>query len=266
MEIYSDVGICPQFDCLWEHLTPLEHLNLFGRMKGLNGRDLKESVRYFLEVMQLTDYIDRKAGRLSGGNKRKLCVTNALIGGPDIQFFDEPSTGVDPIARRFLWNTLSQGLKLRNSAICMTTHTMEEAESLCTKIGILINGMFYTIGTPQQLRDKYGSGYTLTIKAREFDIFNQVLEKSFPNIRRLPNKQEGYYTLQIPKQEFEFYKAFRVCEVELKQRGLIEDFSLRQSSLEQVFLFFSKYQINKDGQDNEISLSYDDKQNATPIE
>jgi ABC-type multidrug transport system ATPase subunit len=60
--------------------------------------------------MQLDEYVKRKAGRLSGGNKRKLCVSNALIGGPCIQFFDEPSTGVDPIARRFLWRTLKKGV------------------------------------------------------------------------------------------------------------------------------------------------------------
>lgn len=109
-------------------------------MKGLSGTDLNESVEYFLQTMQLTEMVLKKAGELSGGNKRKLCVANALIGGPDVQFFDEPSTGVDPIARRFLWNTLTMGMKLRNSAICMTTHTMDEAESLCTKIGILIKG------------------------------------------------------------------------------------------------------------------------------
>lgn len=76
-------------------------------MKGLSGQELKEATEYFVNVMQLKDYVNVKAGQLSGGNKRKLCVTMALIGGPDMQFFDEPSSGVDPIARRFLWNTLS---------------------------------------------------------------------------------------------------------------------------------------------------------------
>jgi ABC-type multidrug transport system ATPase subunit len=149
MEIFNNVGICPQFDCLWTTLTPVEHLFLFGRMKGLSGRDLYESVRYFLQTMQLTDFIKTRAGQLSGGNKRKLCVANALIGGPDIQFFDEPSTGVDPIARRFLWNTLEQGQKLRNGSIVLTTHQMQEAETLCQKIGILINGRFKAYGSPQ---------------------------------------------------------------------------------------------------------------------
>ena len=85
MEIYQDVGICPQFDCLWQNLTPPEHLYLFGRMKGLSGTDLKMAVKYFLQTMQLTEFLHTKAERLSGGNKRKLCVSNALIGGPDIQ-------------------------------------------------------------------------------------------------------------------------------------------------------------------------------------
>lgn len=84
MEIYNDVGICPQFDCIWTNLTPMEHLYLFGRMKGLRGKDLDEAVEYFIKIMQLEDFRKTKAGNLSGGNKRKLCVSDALIGGPDI--------------------------------------------------------------------------------------------------------------------------------------------------------------------------------------
>jgi len=117
-------------------------------MKGLRGQDLHDAMHYFIEVMQLNDYVHVRAGRLSGGNKRKLCVSQALIGGPDMQFLDEPSSGVDPIARRFLWNTLTQSLKLRDAAIVLTTHSMHEAETLCNKIGILINGRFQCIGSP----------------------------------------------------------------------------------------------------------------------
>lgn len=84
MDIYTDVGICPQFDSLYENLSVADHLKLFGRMKGLTGSDLKESVDYFIQIMQLSEYRNRAAGKLSGGNKRKLCVTIALIGGPDM--------------------------------------------------------------------------------------------------------------------------------------------------------------------------------------
>ncbi|EGR27806.1 hypothetical protein IMG5_188760 [Ichthyophthirius multifiliis] len=252
MQIYQDVGICPQFDCLWESLTPPEHLYLFGRMKGLTGNDLNESVQYFLDTMQLTDFIKKKAGQLSGGNKRKLCVANALIGGPDIQFFDEPSTGVDPIARRFLWNTLNMGIKLRNSAICMTTHTMEEAESLCNKIGILINGQFYTIGTPQQLRSKYGQGYTITfnIEKQNNEKVKKILEDVFIKVVQVHDKREDYTAFQIDDNVFSFFKAFNVCEEVIKKQGLIKDFSINQSSLESVFFYFSKQQKQKDDEHN----------------
>lgn len=211
-------------------------------MKGLKGTDLSESVEYFLKTMQLTEMVKKPAGTLSGGNKRKLCVANALIGGPDVQFFDEPSTGVDPIARRFLWNTLNIGLKLRNSAICMTTHTMDEAESLCSKIGILIKGQFQTIGSPQQLRNLYGSGYNITIKLNSNGTLEQIsnmIKEVFPEAFSLSDKRSDYTTFQISKAEFSFLKAFRMCENTLKQQNLISDFSINQSSLEQVYSQFS---------------------------
>lgn len=148
----------------------MEHLYLFGRLKGLQGVDLKEAVDYFINIMQLTSYIKTKAMNLSGGNKRKLCVSIALIGGPDLLFFDEPSSGLDPIAKRFLWNSLKENLQKKNSSIVLTTHSMEEAETLCNKIGILINGKFICFGTVQNLKHKYGGGFNVVVKARPEDL------------------------------------------------------------------------------------------------
>ena len=133
--VFKEVGISPQFDCLWDNLTVKEHLIVFGSMKGLNGLELQENVEYYIKIMSLTDHADKKSIILSGGNKRKLCVSNALIGSPSLQFFDEPSTGLDPISRRFLWATLTQNIRHRNASIILTTHSMPEAESLCHKIG-----------------------------------------------------------------------------------------------------------------------------------
>jgi ATP-binding cassette subfamily A (ABC1) protein 3 len=85
---------------------------VFAYIKGLSGTETDQAVDYFIKVMQLSDFTNTPSDKLSGGNKRKLCVATALIGGTNMQFFDEPSSGVDPIARRFLWNTIQQGLKL----------------------------------------------------------------------------------------------------------------------------------------------------------
>lgn len=135
IEIFQDVGVCPQFNCLWDNLTPKDHLYLFGRMKGLQGCELKKNVKFFLRKLQLQLYKNTKAMNLSGGNKRKLCFAMSLIGGSDLLFFDEPSTGLDPIARKFLWDVLRNTLKSQKNSIVFTTHAMTEAETLCDIIG-----------------------------------------------------------------------------------------------------------------------------------
>ncbi|KAL4503253.1 hypothetical protein ABPG72_000859 [Tetrahymena utriculariae] len=248
MEIYQDVGICPQFDNIYENLSVIEHLRLFGRMKGLKGQDLNDSIQYFLKVMQLEDYVHRRAGKLSGGNKRKLCVTMALIGGPDMQFFDEPSSGVDPIARRFLWNTLSQSLKLRKGAIVLTTHSMEEAESLCSKIGILINGKFMCFGTPQFLKEKYGEGYKISFKTENRDAAITEIQATFQQAKFLSdNTQDEQVALILPYQDFSLSKTFNFFENHLAlNRGLISDFQISQSSLASIFVYFTQFQEKRE--------------------
>ena len=117
--------------------------------------------------MDLTDYEHIRANNLSGGNKRKLSVAIALLGNPPLVFLDEPSTGVDPQAKRFMWNIVSKISTLRKkSAVIITTHSMEEAEALCTKMGIMVNGQFKCFGSSQHIKDKYGTGYELEVKIK----------------------------------------------------------------------------------------------------
>ena len=186
----------------------MEHLYLFGRLKGLWGSDLKEAVDYFINTMQLTNYINTKAKNLSGGNKRKLCVSNALIGAPDLLFFDEPSTGLDPIAKRFLWNSLKQNLDKKKSSIVLTTHSMEEAEYLCYKIAILINGKFICFGTLQDLKNKYGRGFTLQVKTKTIQDTLQAIQSSFKTVKQLPGDKENYYQIQVQDHLFLYSKLF----------------------------------------------------------
>ncbi|KAL4490361.1 hypothetical protein ABPG72_004400 [Tetrahymena utriculariae] len=280
LDVYQDVGICPQFDSLYENLTVEDHLKLFGRMKGLKGVELKECVDYFINVMQLKDYRSRKAGNLSGGNKRKLCVTIALIGSPDLQFFDEPSSGVDPIARRFLWNTLKQSLKLRNSSIVLTTHSMQEAESLCSKIGILVNGKFQCLGSPNFLKKKYGDGYRLVIKCKNEDCASYIESQLLSRIDncKVANKFDGKQIgFSIQYQNFSFYKTYMILNelMQIKSQDIpiqqnhqvvieipssnkvskkniiqnsqaVDSYQLTEMTLEQIFIHFSQQQMKSD--------------------
>ena len=94
---------------------------------------------------------------LSGGNKRKLICAMTLIGNPQIEFMDEPTTGVDPVSCRSLFKMLKN---LEDSSLILTTHRMDEAESLCNNLVIMINGRFVCYGSPGQIKSKYGTGYS----------------------------------------------------------------------------------------------------------
>lgn len=134
-ELFQNTGVCPQFDALWEHLTVKEHLELVGKIKGLDEVTIQDSTAYYTKVLRMGEHLNKKVNQLSGGTKRKLCVANMLIGAPTIQFMDEPSTGLDPLSKRSLYDVVVRNLEDRNASIILTTHSMSEAESLCSKIG-----------------------------------------------------------------------------------------------------------------------------------
>ncbi|CAK4308096.1 unnamed protein product, partial [Aphanomyces euteiches] len=124
------IGYCPQFDALIDLLTVREHLELFAAIKGVPSIQVDAVVQEKLAQLQLEDFEDKLAQSLSGGTKRKLSVAMALIGAPPILFLDEPSTGMDPVSRRFMWDVLADvSTKSHESTILLTTHSMEECEA-----------------------------------------------------------------------------------------------------------------------------------------
>ena len=158
------IGFCPQFDALFELLTAREHLQLYARIKGICEVDIRRVVESKIAEMGLLEYADRPAGTYSGGNKRKLSVAIAMIGEPSIVFLDEPSTGMDPVARRFMWEIISDIVTKREKcSLILTTHSMEECEALCTRIGIMVGGVLRCLGSSQRLRGKYGHGFQIEV-------------------------------------------------------------------------------------------------------
>lgn len=114
----------------------------------------------------MTEYRDKNAGTLSGGNKRKLSVAMALIGNPPVILLDEPSAGMDPEARRFMWGVIAKvSQQQKHSGVIITTHSMEEAEALCTKMGIQVEGgIFRCFGSSQHIKNKFATGYEIEVK------------------------------------------------------------------------------------------------------
>ncbi|GMF33894.1 unnamed protein product [Phytophthora fragariaefolia] len=165
VEVRRQIGYCPQFDALIDLLTVREHLELFAKIKGVSSSDLDFVVSEKVEQLNLTAFEDKLAGSLSGGNKRKLSVAIAMIGSPRILFLDEPSTGMDPVSRRFMWDVISEiSTYNKESTVVLTTHSMEECEALCTRVGIMVGGELKCLGSVQHLKSRFGDGLMFDAK------------------------------------------------------------------------------------------------------
>eukprot|EP00971_Amphidinium_carterae_P107562 2130370-Amphidinium_carterae.1 len=124
------IGFCPQHDALLDRLTVREHLRLFGSVKGIPRAELEAYCEKMMRDLSLQSHVDKLSMTLSGGNKRKLSLAISMMGCPALIFLDEPSTGVDPAARRLMWNVISgASTERQTSTVVLTTHNMEEAEA-----------------------------------------------------------------------------------------------------------------------------------------
>ena len=149
-EYLSQIGYCPQFDSIIDVMTGREMLELFARLRGMKPQQIAQEVNYWLAEVGITEYADRKCGTYSGGNKRKLNVAQALVADPPIIFLDEPSSGVDPASRRKLWNII-RSVQRKGQSIILTSHSMEECDELCGRLGIMVNGQFQCFGPTRYL-------------------------------------------------------------------------------------------------------------------
>merc|ERR1711966_406494 len=170
-----------QFDGLQPNLTGRENLQFYAQVRGVPDDLIADTVDSLLQKMSLVKYAERQAGTYSGGNKRKLSVAIALIGEPAVVLLDEPSTGMDPEARRFMWDVISASTKGRT--IILTSHSMEECEALCNKIGIMVGGRFSCLGSLQHLKHRFSEGYSIDLRfepGRGEAIFATVAAAGIP--------------------------------------------------------------------------------------
>jgi len=143
--------------------------------------------------MDLERFADVCAGELSGGNKRKLSVGIAMIGNPPVILLDEPSSGMDPEARRFMWDVISAiATKRQEASIILTTHSMEEAEALSTRLAIMVGGSFKCLGSIPSIKSKYGGGYEIEVKLsiKENDVSVFLVQLGVSDIVRQENVSE----------------------------------------------------------------------------
>jgi len=239
------MGYCPQFDALLSHLTGREHLEMYCRIKGLREDTIPLVVEDTIDKMDLREHCDREAGGYSGGNKRKLSVAIALVGNPKIVFLDEPSTGMDPEARRFMWDVIASTMHGRS--VILTTHSMEEAEALSNRIGIMVGGRLRCLGTGQHLKSRFGAGYTLEVRIpihRTADA-RAFVESTFPG-SVCAEQHGGQLRYDIPRSTLQLGEMFDKMEG-ARSTLEIQDYALSQTTLEKIFLKFAAEQEEEIG-------------------
>uniref|UniRef100_A0A8C2MJ39 ATP-binding cassette, sub-family A member 14 n=2 Tax=Cricetulus griseus TaxID=10029 RepID=A0A8C2MJ39_CRIGR len=242
LKVRSKIGYCPQFDALLDYLTTQEILTMYARVWGIPEKNIRAYVDNLLEMLNLQSQAEKFIYTLSGGNKRKLSTAIAIMGKSSVVFLDEPSTGMDPLARRMLWNTVTR-TRESGKIIVITSHSMEECEALCTRLAIMVQGKFVCLGSPQHLKNKFGNVYTMNIKFKtgtDGDVimdFKNFITKVFPGSKL---KQENQETLNyhIPSKDNSWGKVFGILE-EAKEQYNLEDYAISQITLEQVFLSFA---------------------------
>lgn len=153
--VKARIGVSPQETAVAPNLTVQENLELMCGVHGFTREKQMQKVRQIAEELSLEDILKRKAGKLSGGWQRRLSIAMALIGEPEILFLDEPTLGLDVLARSDLWEVI-RALKGKITII-LTTHYMEEAEALSDEIGIMKDGRLLALGTAQALKERAGT-------------------------------------------------------------------------------------------------------------
>uniref|UniRef100_A0A8C3A0D2 P-type phospholipid transporter n=1 Tax=Cyclopterus lumpus TaxID=8103 RepID=A0A8C3A0D2_CYCLU len=241
--VHLNMGYCPQFDSINELLTGREHLELYAVLRGVPEQEVCEVAEWGIRKLGLMKYAEKAAGSYSGGNMRKLSTAMSLIGAPPVVFLDEPTTGMDPKARRALWNCVHSIIKEGRSVV-LTSHSMEECEALCTRMAIMVNGRFRCLGSVQHLKNRFGDGYTIILRVGGPDAdllpVMKFIESELSG-STLKEKHRNMLQYQLPSSLTSLTHIFSILA---KNKDLlrIEDYSVTQTTLDQVFVNFAKDQ------------------------
>jgi ABC-2 type transport system ATP-binding protein len=226
-QIKELIGVSPQETVLSEHLNCWENLSLIGRLHGIEQTELKRRSEELLEIMGLLPRAKEEVKKFSGGMKRRLNLIMALVHDPQILFLDEPTLGLDPQARRVIWEYILD-LKRKEKTILLTTHYMEEADFLSDRIGIIDEGKIIALGKAGELRDKIIKEKTYTILVENFteEIIKDLKEK-YSKVKKIDSGVE----ISHPKIEFK-----EITDYLYKKGVKVNSATLKQPTLEDVFI------------------------------
>jgi ABC-2 type transport system ATP-binding protein len=233
-DLHKRIGVIPQQFTFFEKTSPREAIKYYGDLFGVKV-DPDEILR---EVL-LEDSAKNRFENLSGGQKQKMGLALSLVGSPELLFLDEPTTGLDPNARRAIWEVIKK-LKSKGKTIILTTHYLEEAEHLSDRVAIVNHGKIVALGTSDQIIEQFGSGERLDIHGSE-----KLAEYIRKNTELKVEFDPGTHYVSVPlRQKIDALAALAATE----QSGLDwGDIHTRRDSLEDVFIKLVRGAVDESG-------------------
>lgn len=255
------VGFCPQDNPLWDDLSLDQHMRLMGGLRGLSKKDTDSIRNSLFHDLNLNEYRSNKVGKLSDSEKRKLCFAMSMLGKQNVLVLDDPSVGLDLRSRRLYWDAMNYFIKTSQRAAIVSTRCVEEAQTLCSRMAVFVNGQLRCLGTKEELQALCKQTYRLEIWLRGWDMENgpqrmeivtMLLRELFPEIILKDQFMDrAVFTVNISEAkcenpEFSLAKVFDNIE-SIKRNLDLQDFTFSQATLDQVFLDLSRDQHEGDG-------------------
>ena len=231
--VRRSIGMVFQDPAVDDKLTGRENLDFHARMYGMKKDIRSRRIKEVLELVGLDDKADVFLNNYSGGMKRRLEIARGLMHFPRVLFLDEPTLGLDPQTRYHIWEYIKMLNKKENVTIILTTHYMEEADALCSRIGIIDHGRILVIDTPEALKNAMGNDI-LTIKASELDGLMAALRKELW-VKEISTYDSG---ILVSAQQGEEKIPLAVSCAQ-KLGIVITSIAIRKPTLEDVFLHYT---------------------------
>jgi ABC-2 type transport system ATP-binding protein len=234
-KIKEVIGVSPQETAISEHLNCWENLALIGRIHGVKSSELRIRSQQLLETMGLGDRAKDQVRKFSGGMKRRLNIMMALIHNPEVIFMDEPTLGLDPQARRAIWEYIDW-LK-REKTILLTTHYMDEADFLADRIGIMDKGKIVALGTSAELKMSILKRHTMIIYA--WNLTQRVIGEMR---KRYSEVEVTDGTMIITDEKLEFKE---IVDIMHSSGAIVRSAYIKEPTLDDVFLHITGKELRE---------------------